>query len=181
MTHEQRQLTDEHIALWREGCTLLEAMTPTEYAEGYVDANQKGDPSFLGPNLRNLPLMASEDLATNIAATRTFLHGCFSIQPTQQEYETMLAFNMMVPPKVRLGMSNRPLNVDDMLRSLTLPVLVTHGAEDKNTNLIAAEYTAKMIPGAKLSVYQGIGHSPFFQDAQRFNVELTAFVRSAQK
>ena len=59
------------------------------------------------------------------AATRTFLHGCFSIQPTQEEYETMLAFNMMVPPKVRLGMSNRPLNVDDMLRSLTLPVLAS--------------------------------------------------------
>jgi pimeloyl-ACP methyl ester carboxylesterase len=147
----------------------------------YVDATQKGDPTFPGPNLRNLPPMTSEDLATNIAATRTFLHGCFSIQPTQQEYETMLAFNMMVPPKVRLGMSNRPLNVDDMLRSLTLPVLVTHGAEDKNINLIAAEYTAKMIPGAKLSVYQGIGHSPFFEDAPRFNAELTAFVRSAQK
>ena len=37
MTHGQRQLTDEHIALWREGCTLLEAMTPTEYAEGRSD------------------------------------------------------------------------------------------------------------------------------------------------
>jgi non-heme chloroperoxidase len=148
----------------------------------YVDANQKGDPAFIGPNVRsNLPPMASEDLATNIAATRDFLHGCFSIQPTQEEYEIMLAFNMMVPPKVRLGLSNRPLEVDDMLRSLKLPVLVTHGAEDKNTNLIAAEYTAKMIPGAKLSVYQGIGHSPFFEDAPRFNTELPAFVRSAQK
>jgi pimeloyl-ACP methyl ester carboxylesterase len=40
---------------------------------------------------------------------------------------------------------------------------------------------AKMIPGAKLSVYQGIGHSPFFEDAPRFNAELAAFVRSAQK
>jgi pimeloyl-ACP methyl ester carboxylesterase len=112
----------------------------------YVDANQKGDPTFIGPNVRsNLPLMASEDLATNIAATRAFLHGCFSIQPTPEEYEIMLAFNMMVPPKVRLGLSNRPLEVDDMLRGLKLPVLVTHGAEDKNTNLIAAEYTAKMV------------------------------------
>jgi len=147
----------------------------------YVDAGQKGDPSFFGPNLRNLPLMASEDLATNIAATRVFVRGCFSIQPTQEEYETILAFNMMVPPKVRLGMSNRPLQVDEMLRSLRLPVLVTHGAEDKNSNLITAEYTAKMIPGAKLSVYQGIGHSPFFEDAPRFNTELAAFVRSAQK
>src|SRR5262249_10685032 len=27
----------------------------------YVDAGQKGDPSFFGPNLRNLPLMASEN------------------------------------------------------------------------------------------------------------------------
>jgi non-heme chloroperoxidase len=147
----------------------------------YVDAGQKSDPSFVGPNLRNLPLMASEDLATNIAATRVFVRGCFSIQPTQEEYETILAFNMMVPAKVRLGMSNRPLEVDEMLRSLKLPVLVTHGAEDKNSNLIAAEYTAKMIPGARLSVYQGIGHSPFFEDAPRFNSELAAFVRSAQK
>jgi pimeloyl-ACP methyl ester carboxylesterase len=147
----------------------------------YVDAGQKADPTFVGPNLKNLPLMTSEDLAVNIAATRAFLHDCFSKQPTTEEYETMLAFNMMVPPKVRLGLSNRPLNIDDILTSLNLPVLVTHGSEDKNSNLIAAEYTAKMIPGAKLSVYQGIGHSPFFEDPSRFNAELAAFVRSAQK
>jgi pimeloyl-ACP methyl ester carboxylesterase len=147
----------------------------------YVDAGQKADPAFVGPNLKNLPLMTSEDLAVNIAATRDFLHGCFSKQPTQEEYETMLAFNMMVPPKVRLGLANRPLDIDDILRNLKLPVLVTHGSEDKNSNLIAAEYTAKMIPGAKLSVYQGIGHSPFFEDPARFNAELAAFVRGAQK
>jgi non-heme chloroperoxidase len=147
----------------------------------YVDAGQKADPAFVGPNLKNLPLMASEDLAINIAATRAFLRDCFSKQPTAEEYETMLAFNMMVPPKVRLGLSNRPLNIDDILTSLKLPVLVTHGSEDKNSNLIAAEYTAKMIPGAKLSVYQGVGHSPFFEATPRFNAELAAFVRSAQK
>src|SRR5215831_17286892 len=121
----------------------------------YVDAGQKSDPSFVGPNLKNLPLMTSEDLAVNIAATRAFVRDCFSRQPNQEEFETILAFNMMVPPKVRLGMSNRVLEVDELLKSLKLPVLVTHGAEDKNSNLIAAEYTAKMIPGARLSVYQG--------------------------
>ena len=46
---------------------------------------------------------------------------------------------------------------------------------------VPSMYTAKMIPGAKLSVYQGIGHSPFFEDAPRFNAELATFVRSAQK
>jgi hypothetical protein len=29
----------------------------------------------------------------------------------------MLSFNMMVPPKVRLGLSNRPLEVDELPRA----------------------------------------------------------------
>jgi hypothetical protein len=33
----------------------------------------------------------AEDLTTNIAATRAFLRDCFSIQPSQEEYEVMLA------------------------------------------------------------------------------------------
>jgi hypothetical protein len=33
----------------------------------------------------------------------------------------------------------------------------------------------------KLSVYEGIGHAPFYDDAPRFNRELTAFVREATK
>jgi pimeloyl-ACP methyl ester carboxylesterase len=147
----------------------------------YVDAAVKSDPAFYGPALKLLPLMASEDLATNIAATRRFLHDCFSKQPAQDEYETMLAFNMMVLPKVRAGLGGRKLEIDDQLKSLTLPVLVTHGAEDKALNLASSEYAAKLIPGAKLSVYQGIGHAPFFEDAPRFNAELAAFVRGAQK
>jgi len=38
-----------------------------------------------------------------------------------------------------------------------------------------------MIPGAKLSIYQGVGHSPFFEATARFNAELAAFVRTVQK
>ena len=38
-----------------------------------------------------------------------------------------------------------------------------------------------MIPGAKLSIYEGIGHAPFYEDAARFNAELAAFVREANK
>ena len=45
----------------------------------------------------------------------------------------------------------------------------------------AAKYAAEKIPGAKLSMYDGIGHAPFWEDAERFNVELAAFVRMANK
>jgi non-heme chloroperoxidase len=147
----------------------------------FVDAPIKADPALIGDNLKNLPLMASEDLVTNITATRNFLHGCFSRQPTADDYEAMLAFNMMVLPKVRAGLAGRPLDASDLMSKLKLPVLVTHGAEDRNARLGAGQYTASIIPGAKLSIYEGIGHSPFYEDAPRFNTELASFVRTAAK
>ena len=147
----------------------------------FVDASIKFDPALVGENLKNLPLMTSDDLATNIAATRTFVHGCFSKQPSADDFETMLAFNMMVPAKVRAGLSGRPLDATEVMSKLKIPVLVTHGAEDRNAKVGVAKYTASVIPGAKLSIYEGIGHSPFYEDATRFNTELAAFVRSAAK
>ncbi len=145
----------------------------------FVGSSIRADPAMVGDNITNLPLMASEDLVTNIAATRSFVHGCFCKQPTPDDFETMLAFNMMVPPAVRGAMSGRLYDATDMMSKLKIPVLVTHGAEDRNIKLGAAQYTASVIPGARLSVYEGIGHSPFYEDAPRFNAELAAFVRTA--
>jgi pimeloyl-ACP methyl ester carboxylesterase len=147
----------------------------------FVDASIKFIPEYVGDNLKNLPLMASEDMLTNINATRVFLHGCFSKQPSAEDFEIMLAFNMMVPPKVRAGLSGRPLDATEIMSKLALPVLVSHGAEDKNAKLATAQYTASVIPGAKLSIYDGTGHSPFYEDAPRFNSELAALVRTANK
>jgi len=147
----------------------------------FVDASIKFIPEFVGDNLKNLPLMTSEDLAINIAATRAFVRGCFSIQPGTDDFETMLSFNMMVPPKVRAGLGGRPLDATEVMSKLKIPVLVTHGAEDKNSKLGNAKYTASVIPGAKLSVYEGTGHSPFYEAPARFNAELAAFVREANK
>src|SRR5215470_7255695 len=96
----------------------------------FVDAAIKANPEFVGDNLKNLPLMASEDMATNIKATREFVHGCFEKQPTAEDYEIMLAFNMMVPPKVRAGLGSRALDATEVMSKLKLPVLVTHGRED---------------------------------------------------
>jgi non-heme chloroperoxidase len=145
----------------------------------YVDAVTKSDPSFYGDGLKVQPLMSSEDLAINIAATRIFLRNCFEKQPSQDDFETMLAFNMMVPPKVRANMGGRTLSMDETLKALNLPVLVTHGATDKLALVAAARHTAATIPGARLSVYDRVGHAPFWEDTARFNAELCAFVRAA--
>jgi len=147
----------------------------------FVDASIKFFPEFVGENLKNLPLMGSEDMAANIKATRDFVRGCFEKQPTADDFETMLSFNMMVPPVVRTNLGGRALDATEVMSKLKIPVLVTHGDKDRNSKLGTAQYTAKTIPGAKLSVYEGVGHAPFYEDAARFNTELAEFVRMANR
>ena len=75
--------------------------------------------------------MRSEDLAANIAATREFVRGCSREAADGGGFEITLAFNMMVPPKVRGNLGGRPLDATEVMSQLKIPVLVTHGDEDR--------------------------------------------------
>lgn len=146
----------------------------------FVNARTNADPRFAGPfSSIHFAALVAEDLGRRIAATRTFLRACFSRQPTEDEFETMLAFNMMVPREVRAAMTGREFDAEALFRSLALPVLVTFGADDKILTLEGARQLAAAIPGARLSLYDGVGHAPFWEDTPRFNQELAAFVREA--
>ena len=87
----------------------------------YVAATSTTKPGVLGPGNEFLPAMASEDLATNVEATQKFLVSCFKIQPSAEDMVTMLAYNMMVPPKVRGFLGGRPANYDDALSRIKVP------------------------------------------------------------
>ena len=148
----------------------------------FVDASTNGPLNASAPAGPIGAGLLSADLAQSLEATRAFLRACFSIQPTAAEFETMVGFNTMVPSVVRLNMVGRSsAPYEAVLKNTKLPVLVTHGAEDKAVIVEVGRYTAAMVPGAALSVYQGIGHSPFWEDAPRFNRELAAFVLAANK
>src|ERR1700682_6687940 len=92
----------------------------------FVAAVTKSGNEFLGPEIKNVGGMISDDLVTNIAATRAFLHACFTNPPAAQGFEIMLAFNMVVPAKVRAAAVTRAPNAGDILPQLTRAVLVHH-------------------------------------------------------
>lgn len=145
----------------------------------YVCARTKTDAQFNGPGTAHLVGMQDKDLARNIAASHAFLSACFAAPPPRAEFETALAYNMMVPPEVRAAHMARPPSDGAILSRLDVPVLVTQGSEDQLVSRGLGEFTAQTVPGAILSIYDGIGHAPFAEDAPRFNRELAAFVRSA--
>lgn len=141
----------------------------------FVGGAGNSDKKHFGSAMHLIPKTFTEDLAQNIEATKAFIHGCFEKQPTAAEFEEMLAFNMVVPPKIR-GWLRRPAPYEEALKAVKVPTLVTHGVEDRILGIGLGKYLVATVPGAKASFYEGVGHSPFWEDAPRFNRELIAFM-----
>jgi pimeloyl-ACP methyl ester carboxylesterase len=143
--------------------------------------SSSAEPSRFGRGGRFIAPMTSPDPATAIRGTVGFLRECFELQPSTGDFETMLAFNMMVPRHVRISLGGRRVEFEERLRTIDLPVLVTQGQLDKLIDVTMGRHTAAIIPGARYSEYQNIGHAPFWEDAPRFNRELAELARSARR
>jgi non-heme chloroperoxidase len=136
-------------------------------------------PAFehIGPGfLENAPGACVPDLATNIAAIQRFLRRS-TVRPLPDELrDAALGWNMAVPPAVRGALIARRIDDDDVLSRLTVPVLVTHGRQDEIVLPSMAEHVLDVCPTAVASWYDGVGHMPFLEDAERFDRELAEFV-----
>jgi non-heme chloroperoxidase len=134
---------------------------------------------FLGqPFVATLPGLFSDDVSTSVAALQDFIRLATSAEPAPEDAYLALGYNSVVPPRVRLAMLSRTVNHDEVFRQLTKPVFITHGLDDQVVLPAMSDHEAKLIPHARASFYEGIGHSPFLEDAERFNAELLAFASS---
>jgi non-heme chloroperoxidase len=147
----------------------------------YVGARASSNTALFGPARVHIASMLSDDLATNIAGTRAFLRACFEVQPEEDDFETMLAFNMVVPAALRAHMMARAPDEGAVLKEIACPVLVTHGRCDQIILPAMAEFASTSIKGSKVSLYDGVGHSPFWENTSRFNQELAEFMQTTNR
>jgi non-heme chloroperoxidase len=148
-------------------------------AINFVDATSTADPAVFGAAAGLMRPMTSEDADVAAQAVMPFLHACFAQQPSDAELQEMARFNNQTPAQVRRFMSGRPTDYDAVLAKVKVPVLVTHGELDAVMTVAMGEHTARQIPHARLSLYAGTGHSPFYEQPVRFNAELTALMGDA--
>ncbi len=136
-------------------------------------------PAFdhIGPGfLENAPAACTPDLGTNIAALARFLEACTARPLGQDDRNTAMCASMVVPPEVRGALISREIDADDVLSSLSVPVLVTHGRRDAIILPSMAEHVLDVCGTAEPSWYDGVGHLPFLEDPARFDRELGEFV-----
>ncbi|MBV8372165.1 MAG: alpha/beta hydrolase [Candidatus Eremiobacteraeota bacterium] len=133
---------------------------------------------YYAPDIRTLRETFAGDPLATVDGTRKFVRACFALQPGAAAFERVLTYTAIVPPAIRAKLVGRPADGHDKLAALAVPVLFTHGTDDRIIAVEMSRYGAQTVPGARLALYDGIGHSPFLESSERFDRELHAFVRT---
>jgi pimeloyl-ACP methyl ester carboxylesterase len=135
--------------------------------------------TLIGPGfLEHAPTACSSDLSESIPAVRAFLRACTAVPLSAEDYETCLAFNMVVPHWVRGFLVQRELDFSAVLRDCNLPLKLTHGRADNVVLPAMTEHILGQYSDAKVSWYDDVGHAPFLERPERFNRELADFANS---
>jgi len=69
----------------------------------------------------------------------------------------------------------------DKLNRVSAPTLVIHGAQDKTVPVDEVENASKLIPGARLAVFEECGHAPHLEKPAEFNETVLAFLQSERQ
>jgi pimeloyl-ACP methyl ester carboxylesterase len=147
-------------------------------AINFVSASTKTGPEFASPGGKLLRALMTDDPSSNTQNVHAFLAACSAQPLASADLEIMTAYNLLTPAQVRDHMLRRTTPYDEALRKVKVPVLITHGEKDQIVIPAMAQYTASVIPHAKISLYADSAHMPFWEEAPRFNRELSFFVRN---
>jgi non-heme chloroperoxidase len=149
-----------------------------DFSGGGVKLGEAAFGTLIGPAfLDHFADATADDLPTNIRAMRSFVRACLAKPLPDDAIETAVCWNVVVPARIRANLVAREIDCDDVLRSLTVPLLVTHGRADLVVLPAMADHVLATCPTAKASWYDGVGHAPHLEEPERFNRELAELTR----
>jgi non-heme chloroperoxidase len=146
-----------------------------------VDAVIAFRPEFL-PSAPFLPALGSPDLQARSRGIVRFLRACFLKQPSEEDFEEMVAVNGMVPSVAQLAIQQMSApDPAEVLASLKFPVLIVYGDQDKLVSSGMAKYAHELIPLSQLDPIRESGHAPFYEQSALFNSDVDRFLRTLAK
>ena len=112
---------------------------------------------------------------------KDFAVGTFTKPLPAAFIETVVEEMMKVPARVWREAFARVFREDDTreLSRIGCPALLVWGDQDSLVGRDAQDFLLDAMAGARLSVFEGVGHSPHWEDPARFAAELTGFLLAA--
>jgi pimeloyl-ACP methyl ester carboxylesterase len=152
-----------------------------DFVEGTVKLGETAFGTLIGPGfLDHFAGATAADLPTNIAAMCSFVRTCVVKPVPDDDLETAVCWNIVVPAAVRASLAAREIDCDDVLGALQVPLLVTQGLADSVVLPAMAEHVLATCPTATASWYDGVGHVPHLEEPERFNRELAGLTRNTR-
>lgn len=142
----------------------------------YVAAATLADAASVGPAHACLAALCSDDPAVEREAASRFIGEVLGLPPGSaafRHHERVLA---RTQPAQRAWLRERPLDYDELLSTLDLPVLACHGGRDQVVLPRLAQRLAQTLPRATARVDPDAGHAPFLEHPGRFADDLLNFI-----
>ncbi len=161
-------VTTNYLAVYGD-----EKIAGAVYVGGVIELK----PEQIVPHPRVYSGMASPDLKTHLDAEREFVELCFATRPDAVTFQRLLANAAMASEDMQNAVHGMSLDAPKGLGGMQKPLLLIYGARDALVQVEASFNRAKALNASVTGkFYPGSGHSPFLEEAERFNLDLAAFV-----
>ncbi|ADJ14702.1 alpha/beta fold hydrolase [Halalkalicoccus jeotgali] len=189
---ESLDLDDATLVGWSMGVPIVmtyldEIGDERVRAIGLIDQT----PKFYSDDGWEFPLMGefSEEalagLVGGIEANRSetvkpIIQAFFAEPRSEERLAEIYARTMLTPTSVATAMLNDmvPRDFREFLPTIAVPTLLCYGEHSAVFPGLVGEWMHEQIPDSELVTFAASGHSPFWEESEKFNGRLKAFVAS---
>ena len=125
------------------------------------------------------PDMYLDDQRANVAATLGFTRACFAKDPGADVIARTVGTSMLVPPAIRWACRMRSVDYRPTTKACNRPIWLVWGSEDQAAVPPMRDEAIQTLPDAQVTLYDGLGHTPFVEDTPAFARDLDAFATRA--
>ena len=112
-------------------------------------------------------------------AAKPIIQAFFAEPRSEERLSEMYARTTLTPTSVATAMLNDmvPRDFRNQLSEIEIPTLLLYGEQSAVFPGPLSEWMHEQIPDSELVMFAESGHSPFWEEPEAFNTELSAFVR----
>lgn len=127
------------------------------------------------------PSLCSQNMEIGTQALIDFVNLCVYTKHNPEDFYLFLGMVANTSPAARAGILLRHVNNDDVLKKISVPMLMIHGEDDEIVLKCVTERHMTLIPSASVKFYPKTGHCSFWERSDEFNSDVKAFLSQLTK